>query len=122
MAVLEAHMAVGGLFIAVNLVVGVWGLLTWRRDRPVTPFLSQLLALSHTLALLQGAFGLYLLAGGYRAPVQLHYVYGLLPTAAVLFGYSARTADGRRNLLQFSIIAFVIAALGTRAFMTGRGM
>jgi hypothetical protein len=122
MAVLEAHMAVGGLFIAVNLVVGVWGLLTWRRDRPVTPVLSQLLALSHTLALLQGAFGLYLLAGGYRAPIQLHYVYGLLPTAAVLFGYSARTADGRRNLLQFSIIAFVIAALGTRAFMTGRGM
>jgi hypothetical protein len=122
MAVLEAHMAVGGLFIAVNVVVGIWGLLTWRRARPATPWLSQLLALSHTLALLQGAFGLYLLAGGYRAPVELHYVYGLLPSAAVLFGYSARTADARRNLLQFSIIAFVIAGLGTRAFMTGRGM
>ena len=75
------------------------------RAARVTPLLSQLLALSHTLALLQGAFGLYLLAGGYRAPMQLHYVYGLLPSAAVLFGYSARTADGRRNLLQFSIIA-----------------
>ncbi len=34
MAVLEAHMAVGGLFIAVNVVVGIWGLLTWRRARP----------------------------------------------------------------------------------------
>ncbi|MDX6563110.1 MAG: hypothetical protein QOD65_2924 [Gaiellales bacterium] len=122
MAVLEAHMAVGGLFIAINVVVGIWGLWTWRRSRPVTAVLSQLLALSHTLALLQGAFGLYLLAGGYRAPIQLHYVYGLLPSAAVLFGYSARTPDGRRNLLQFSIIAFVIAGLGTRAFMTGRGM
>ena len=62
-------MAVGGLFIAINVVVGIWGLWTWRRSRPVTPLLSQLLALSHTLALLQGAFGLYLLAGGYRAPV-----------------------------------------------------
>jgi hypothetical protein len=122
MAVLEAHMAVGGLFIAVNVVVGIWGLLTWRRARPATAWLRHLLALSHTLALLQGAFGLYLLAGGYRAPVQLHYVYGLLPSAAVLFGYSARTADARRNLLQFSVIAFVIAGLGTRAFMTGRGM
>jgi hypothetical protein len=122
MAVLEAHMAVGGLFVAINVVVAVWGLLTWRRMRPVTPAFSQMLALSHTLALLQGAFGLYLLAGGYRAPVQLHYVYGLLPSAAVLFGYSARTADARRNLLQFSIIAFVIAGLGTRAFMTGRGI
>jgi hypothetical protein len=122
MAVLEAHMAVGGLFIAINVVVAIWGFLTWRRERSVSGWLSQLLALSHTLAFLQGAFGLYLLAGGYRAPMELHYVYGLLPSAAVLFGYSARTADSRRNLLQFSVIALVIAGLGTRAFMTGRSM
>ncbi|HET6172662.1 MAG TPA: hypothetical protein VFD90_08655 [Gaiellales bacterium] len=119
---LEAHMAVGGLFVAINVLVAIWGLLIWRRERPVSGLFSQMLALSHTLAFLQGAFGLYLLAGGYRAPMELHYVYGLLPSAAVLFGYSARTADSRRNLLQFSIIAFVIAGLGTRAFMTGRGM
>jgi len=122
MAVLVAHMAVGGLIVVLNAIVAIWGLLTWRRSRPVTVLLSQLLALSHTLALVQGAFGLYLLAGGYRAPEELHYVYGLLPSAAVLFGYSARTADSRRNLLQFSIIAVVIAALTVRAFMTGRGM
>jgi hypothetical protein len=122
MPVLEAHLAVGGLFVAINVVVAIWGFVTWKRERPVSASLRQLLALSHTLAFLQGAFGLYLLAGGYRAPVELHYVYGLLPSAAVLFGYSARTADARRNLLQFSIIAFVIAGLGTRAFMTGRGM
>jgi hypothetical protein len=122
MAVLEAHMAVGGLFVAINVVVAIWGFLTWRNRRAVSGLLSQLLALSHTLAFLQGAFGLYLLAGGYRAPMELHYVYGLLPSAAVLFGYSARTADSRRNLLQFSIIAVAIAGLGTRAFMTGRGM
>jgi hypothetical protein len=115
-------MAVGGFIVAINVAVGIWGLLTWRRARPVAPLLSQMLALSHTLVFLQSAFGLYLLAGGYRAPMELHYVYGLLPAAAVLFGYSARTADGRRNLLQFSIIALVIAALATRAFMTGRGM
>jgi hypothetical protein len=122
MAVLQAHMAVGGLFVAINVVVAIWGFLTWRRRCAVSGLLSQLLALSHTLAFLQGAFGLYLLAGGYRAPMELHYVYGLLPSAAVLFGYSARTADSRRNLLQFSIIAVAIAGLGTRAFMTGRGM
>jgi hypothetical protein len=122
MAVLQAHMAVGGVFVAINVVVAIWGLLTWRRRWAVSGVLSQVLALSHTLAFLQGAFGLYLLAGGYRAPMELHYVYGLLPSAAVLFGYSARTADSRRNLLQFSIIAVAIAGLGTRAFMTGRGM
>jgi hypothetical protein len=122
MGVLQAHMAVGGVFVAINVVVAIWGFLTWRRRSAVSGVLSQVLALSHTLAFLQGAFGLYLLAGGYRAPMELHYVYGLLPSAAVLFGYSARTADSRRNLLQFSIIAVAIAGLGTRAFMTGRGM
>jgi hypothetical protein len=122
MTVLQAHMAVGGVFVAINVVVAIWGFLTWRRRSAVSGVLSQVLALSHTLAFLQGAFGLYLLAGGYRAPMELHYVYGLLPSAAVLFGYSARTADSRRNLLQFSIIAVAIAGLGTRAFMTGRGM
>ena len=80
MAVLEAHMAVGGLFVAINVVVGIWGLLDVAARAPcLRPLLSQLLALSHTLAFLQGAFGLYLLAGGYRAPMELHYVYGLLP-------------------------------------------
>ena len=27
MAVLEAHMAVGGLFVAINVVVAIWGVL-----------------------------------------------------------------------------------------------
>jgi len=112
-------MVVGGFVVALNLLAGLWGLLTWKRHREASPWLQQVLALSHTIALLQGAFGLYLLTGGYRAGEQLHYVYGLLPAGAVAFGYSARTADGRRNLLQFSIIAFVIAALAVRAFTTG---
>ena len=59
---------------------------------------------------------------GFNRPVRNLRGRGRMASAAVLFGYSARTPDGRRNLLQFSIIAFVIAALGTRAFMTGRGM
>ncbi len=75
--------------------------------------LAQLIAFSHTIVLLEGAFGLYLLAGGYRAQQQLHYVYGVIPAGAVLFGYSARTPDARRNLLQFSVIA--LAHLDPRA-------
>ena len=49
-----------------------------------------MLALSHTVIFGQAALGLLLLAGQYRAPVQLHYVYGLAPAAAVLFAYSSR--------------------------------
>jgi hypothetical protein len=112
-------MAVGGLLIALNLVVGLWGLLCWRRDVVASALLAQLLALSHTVVLLEGAFGLYLLAGGFRAQQQLHYIYGVIPAGAVLFGYSARTPDARRNLLQFSVIALAICILSARAFTTG---
>lgn len=112
-------MAVGGLLIALNLLVGVWGLIAWRREVVASALLAQLLALSHTLVLVEGAFGLYLLAGGFRAQQQLHYIYGVIPAGAVLFGYSARTPDARRNLLQFSVIAIAISILSARAFMTG---
>jgi hypothetical protein len=117
--VVEAHMAVGGLVIALNVLVGLWGLVSWRRDVLASALLAQLLALSHTVVLLEGVFGLYLLAGGFRAAQQLHYVYGVIPAGAVLFGYSARTPDARRNLLQFSVIALAISILSARAFMTG---
>ena len=30
MGVLAAHMALGGLFVAINVVVGIWGILVWR--------------------------------------------------------------------------------------------
>src|SRR3954451_3271047 len=122
MHVTVAHMTIGGALIALNLVAGICGILTWRARTEVKPWLQQLLALSHTVVLLQSLFGLYLLSGGHRAPAKLHYVYGLLPAGAVAFGYSARTGDTRRNLLQFSIIALVIFGLAVRAFMTGRGM
>src|SRR5262245_58923448 len=118
MSVQAAHLTVGGGVVALNLVAGLWALATWRWQRPVSPWLNQLLALTHTLVLLQAAFGLYLLAGSYRAG-RLHYVYGLLPVGAVAFGYSARTDDARRNLVLFAIIALVVAGLAARAFMTG---
>jgi hypothetical protein len=119
MRVVDAHKAVGGLVIALNLLVGLWGLWAWRQHAVATPLLAQLLAFSHTIVLLEAAFGLYLLAGGYRSGQGLHYVYGAIPAGAVLFGYSARTPDARRNLLQFAVIALAIAVLAGRAFMTG---
>jgi hypothetical protein len=119
MRVVDAHMAVGWFVIALNVLVGLWGLVAWRRDVVASALLAQLLALSHTIVFAEGALGLYLLAGGYRAVQQLHYLYGAIPAGAVLFGYSARTDDNRRNLLQFSVIALAIGALSARALMTG---
>src|SRR5689334_15628680 len=114
MAVVVVHMTVGGAVVVLNWLAGLWGMVVWRRRRAVTPLLQQTIALSHTAVVAQVFLGLYLLAANHRAPAQLHYVYGLLPLGAVLFGYSARTEDARRNLLVFSIVALVIGALAIR--------
>ncbi len=116
---IEAHLAIGGLVVALNALVAVVGLFAYWRELDVPALLGQGIALTQTLALLQGAFGLYLLAGNHRAPTQLHYVYGLLPSAAVAFAYSARTESARHNLLVFSLCATVIAGLAARAYTTG---
>jgi hypothetical protein len=112
-------MTVGILVVAMNLVAGVWGLLLRRRGGVPSRTYAQVLALSHTVILAQALFGLYLLTGGHRASQQLHYVYGLLPAGAIVFAYSARSEDQRRNLLVFAIVALVAAALAVRAYTTG---
>jgi len=115
------HQALGGFVVAINVIAGIWGILIYRGRLGAGRVFEQTLALSHTVIFGQAALGLLLLAGEYRAPVQLHYVYGLAPAAAVLFAYSSRTDDPRRNTLVFAIIAILAGLLAARAFMTGKG-
>lgn len=74
-----------------------------------------MLAASQTVIFGQAIIGLLLLSQNLRAAQQLHYVYGLLPAAMVIFAYSARRNDHLRNILIFSIAALLSAALATRA-------
>jgi branched-subunit amino acid transport protein len=116
------HQALGGFVILLNLVAGTWAVLVVRgRLQPGRAF-EQVLALSHTVIIGQALIGLLLLASKHRAPVQLHYVYGLAPAVAVVFAYSARSDDPRRNEAVFAIVAFVAALFAARAFMTGAGL
>ena len=115
------HESLGGFVILVNLLAGVWGFAVWRGTLRANRAFQQVLALSHTVIIGQALLGMLLLASKNRAPVQLHYVYGLAPAGAVLFAYSARTEDPRRNVLVFSVIAIVAALFAARAFMTGKG-
>jgi branched-subunit amino acid transport protein len=115
------HQALGAFVVAINLIAGIWGLFIWRGRLRANRVFEQVLALSHTIIFGQALLGLLLLAGNYRAPVQLHYVYGLAPAVAVLFAYSSRTEDTRRNILVFAVIAILAGLLAGRAFMTGEG-
>ena len=114
--VTNVHIALGALVIGLNLIVGIWGLLVWRRKLPANRWFAQALAACQTVIFGQAIIGLLLLSQNLRVAAQLHYVYGLLPAAMVIFAYSARRDDHLRNVLIFSIAALLSAALATRAF------
>ncbi|MGA0122205.1 MAG: hypothetical protein ACO3KD_04260 [Gaiellales bacterium] len=116
--VVTFHYVLGVAVIAINLLAGLWGVAIWRRWLPTGRVYAQILAASQTLIVGQALIGLLLLSQNLRAPEQLHYVYGLLPAALVVFAYSARRDDVRRNVLIFSIAALLAAALAVRAFVS----
>jgi asparagine N-glycosylation enzyme membrane subunit Stt3 len=113
--VTQIHLWLGMLVIGINLAAGVWGLLVWRQRLPANRSYAQVLAASQTVIIGQAVLGLLLLSQNLRAAEQLHYVYGLLPAAMVIFAYSARRDNHLRNILIFSIAALLAAALATRS-------
>jgi hypothetical protein len=119
--VVHVHQFLGGFVVGINLLACVWAFLVYRGTITPGRAFTQVLALSHTLIVAQALIGLLLLASQHRAPVQLHYLYGFAPAVAVLFGYSSRTEDPRRNTLVFAFVALAATLLGARAFMTGMG-
>jgi hypothetical protein len=119
--VVHVHQVLGGFVVAINLVACIWAFLVYRGTITAGRAFTQVLALSHTVILGQAAIGLLLLSSQHRAPVQLHYLYGLAPAVGVIFGYSSRTEDPRRNTLVFAIVALAATLFAIRAFMTGMG-
>jgi hypothetical protein len=115
----EVHMVVGAALIGLNGLVGVWGLIAYRRNAPPGGIYMQILALAQTAVIAQASLGLILLADGFRPGDKLHFAYGLLPLLAIAYPYALRGEDGRRNLLYFAVGSTLVAALGVRAFMTG---
>lgn len=115
--VTEIHLGLGIVVIAINLIAAVWGFIVWKQWLPANKVYAQVLAASQTVIVGQAVIGLLLLSQNLRAAQQLHYVYGLLPAAMVIFAYSARGRNQQRNILIFSIAALLAAGLSARAFL-----
>ncbi len=115
--VTDIHIGLGVVVIAINLIAGIWGLFVWKQKLPANKYFAQVLAASQTVIIGQAILGLLLLSQNLRAAQQLHYVYGLLPVAMIIFAYSARGKENGRNILIFSIAALLSMGLATRALM-----
>jgi len=112
-------MVVGAFLIGMNAIVGIWGLIAYRRDAPPGGLYMHALALAQTAVIAQASLGLVLVAGGHQPGDKLHFAYGLIPLLAIAYPYALRGEDGRKNLLYFAVGSALVAALGVRAFMTG---
>jgi hypothetical protein len=115
------------LVLAATLITAIWGLVLFFTKREVPKAWRTALIITACLALLQGLFGVGLVALGQRPgrasdPLYyLHYVYGAIVALGVpvAFTYATGGKNPRRDVLIFSIALVIIFAAGIRAFVTG---
>ena len=92
-----AYSALGLAVLAINLLAGVVGAVSWQRNQPSVTFW-------YLLRAAQVATGLFVLfacvvyALGYRATDQLHYLYIVLPVAVSFMAELMRGASASQEL------------------------
>ncbi|MDQ2907369.1 MAG: hypothetical protein ABI456_16745 [Ktedonobacteraceae bacterium] len=116
------------LVLASGAIAGIWGLILYITKRTETmnqPWRISLIVAA-LIGALQGVLGVLLVILGQKPGTGtglywLHYVYGgivalVLPVAVT---YATSGKNVRRDVLIFSIGAFILVAAAVRALMTG---
>ena len=106
------------LVIATNLLAFGWGgWYLWRKRYPGRIY-AHLLAAGQALLIAQVGLGLLLLGDGYRAPDELHYLYGGLALCAALAPWLYAPPVPARRLAWFVGATLFATALAVRAYTT----
>ena len=90
-------MVLGIAVLASNAVAGLWGGAFWMRKEPSVAF-WYLLRVAQATVVAQALLGLGLLAGGDRAPDELHVVYALAPLVVTLVSEGMRIGVAQNEL------------------------
>jgi hypothetical protein len=93
----EVHLVVGVGVVALNLLAGGWGGVSWLRDQPSVAFWYMLRA-AQVAVVAQVLLGGLLVFDGREAADGLHYVYGILPLPVSLLAETARAGAAQREL------------------------
>ncbi|MGH2844219.1 MAG: hypothetical protein ACRDKL_11665 [Solirubrobacteraceae bacterium] len=80
----DAHIVIGCLALALNLLAFLWGSVAWFRRHP-SDWFWRLLRGGQAIVVLEAVLGGVLLLEGHKA-VDLHYLYGVLPIVVALLG------------------------------------
>lgn len=101
-----------------NLVVGVWGIVLYRRKREPSRTFWYSLAFAWITIWIQGFFGLAVYDRPVRAEFR-HQFYGYLFAIITLAIFPLRTENKRRTLLLFSVASVFIGIVAVRAIISG---
>lgn len=114
------------LVLIAAAVTGVWGLFLYFRKMEVQKAWRISLIVTAVLGGLQALLGITLVTQGLKPGTgtdlyYLHYVYGAIVALGIPVAttYATGGQKPRRDMLIFSIAAFILLAAGVRALMTG---
>lgn len=112
------HQYWGWAAVAVNFLVGMWGVvLAWRRKSPGRIFWSGVAAASATMVI-QVGLGVALISSGTAQPGDQHVFYGIVIAFVLAFAYIYRAQLGRRPALYYGLTFLFVMGLGLRTIST----
>lgn len=109
------HETWGWFAVAVNGVVGLWGVILSRRDQPPRPFYWAV-GVAIVVMLVQLLVGVALLSDG--APGNQHVFYGVLIAITFAFAYIYRGQFRKRPALYYGALLLFTMGLGLRGIAT----
>jgi hypothetical protein len=113
----SAHSSFGYVVVALNLIVGILGVVLYRRRRPASRNFWIALGVAWTSIYVQGLMGLALFER--CKPDFRHHFYGFLFAIITLAVFPLRGEDPRRTLLVFSVATLFIGIVAVRAVLSG---
>lgn len=115
------HRIVGLSIGAIFLVVAVWGLFLWIRNRDPGQMFWRVLAAGQVGLVLQTLVGIviFFLRGNMN---PLHYLYGAFPILVLYIAHRQSRKLQGLEWVAFAVAGLVIFGLQSRGFMTGIGL
>jgi len=112
------HEAWAYVVCASNLIVGIWGIVLFRRKRPARrPFWFSL-GFAWIAIWIQGLLGLAVFDRTNAAPFK-HQFYGYLFAIITLAVFPLKGDEPRRTLIVFSVATLFIGIVAVRAIISG---
>jgi hypothetical protein len=118
-ALVTLHGGLARTLVLYLAVIGIWGIVAWRRGGGISPAYRGALVIAWITAIVQGAVGLAMWAGGNGPRDALHVLYGFALAVALPLGYVyARERVPRQQSLVLGLALLFAAGLAIRGITT----